>query len=224
METLKDSKGTNFLAMSILVSAIIISGVLIYVFGPSRSADLPDDSEAQVDIMDNDPVKGSPDAPVTVVEFSDFQCPFCADFYNDTLPLITQEYVDNGKVKIVYRDFPLSIHPQAAPAALAAECANEQGKFWEYHDKLFDNQEALSPSIYSSFASELGLDISKFNSCVSSNKYADEIVGDFQDGQRLGVSGTPTFFVIPEGGQPVMIVGAQPYQVFKSAIDTALQQ
>ncbi len=96
------------------------------------------------DITDNDPVKGSEDAPITIVEFSDFECPFCGRFFSQTLPLIEDNYIDTGKVKFVYRDFPLSFHPQAQPAAEAAECANEQGKFWDYHDKIFNNQGALS--------------------------------------------------------------------------------
>ena len=166
---------------------------------------------------DDDPVKGNPDAPVTIIEFSDFQCPYCASFFSDTLPQIEQNYIDTGKVKLVYRDFPLSFHANAEPAAEAAECAGEQGKYWEMHDKLFENQASLSAASYKQWAADLGLDTAKFDSCLDSSKYASEIQKDVQDGQAAGVSGTPTFFV--NGNK---VVGAQPYSVFEQAIEAAL--
>ncbi|MBI4176699.1 MAG: DsbA family protein, partial [Candidatus Aenigmarchaeota archaeon] len=167
---------------------------------------------------DDDPAAGPADAKVTLIEFSDFQCPFCGRFYEQTLSQIKSNYVDTGKIRFVYRDFPLdSIHPQAKPAALAAECADEQGKFWEYHNKLFENQGSLSDSYYKQLAADLGLDTGQFNTCVDSGKYASEVDKDFQDGAAAGVSGTPTVFV---NGQK--IVGAQPYGVFEAAIEQAL--
>ena len=170
-------------------------------------------------LVDDDPMKGQKSAPVTIVEFSDFQCPFCARFYTDTLTQIQKDYIDTGKVKIVYRDFPLSFHTNAQPAAEAAECADDQGKFWQFHDKLFENQQALSGDNYKLWAKELGLDTKKFNDCVDSNKYASEVQKDMTDGQAAGVSGTPAFFV---NGQ--FLSGAQPYAAFKSAIDAALAE
>ncbi|MBI4019830.1 MAG: DsbA family protein, partial [Candidatus Aenigmarchaeota archaeon] len=167
---------------------------------------------------DDDPAVGPADAKVTVIEFSDFQCPFCGRFYTQTLPQIKQNYVDTGKIRFVYRDFPLeSIHPNARPAANAAECADEQGKFWEYHNKLFENQGSLSDAYYKQAASELGLDMEQFNSCYDSKKYDAEVSKDFQDGASAGVTGTPTVFV---NGRA--IVGAQPYATFQAAIDQAL--
>ncbi|MEM5804955.1 MAG: DsbA family protein [Candidatus Aenigmatarchaeota archaeon] len=166
---------------------------------------------------DDDPTKGSANAKVTMIEFSDFQCPFCARFWKDTLPLLEEEYIKTGKLKFVYRDFPLDFHQFAKKAAEAAECANEQNKFWEYHDKLFENQQALDITSLKRYAQELGLDTAKFNECLDSGKYANEVQKDVQDGMAYGVSGTPTFFI-----NGIKVVGAQPYSVFKQIIDQEL--
>lgn len=168
-------------------------------------------------LADDDPMEGKADAPVTIVEFSDFQCPFCGRFYLDTYTQIKKDYVDTGKVKFIYRDYPLSFHPNAKPAALAAGCANEQGKFWQFHDKLFTNQASLSAENYKLWAKDLGMDTKKFNDCFDKQKYDAEIQKDFADGQAAGVTGTPAFFV---NGR--FISGAQPYANFKTAIDAAL--
>ncbi len=165
----------------------------------------------------DDPMKGDPDAPVTIVEFSDFECPFCGRFYSQTYGLIEQNYINTGKANIVFRDFPLSFHQQATPAALAAECADDQGKFWEYHDLIFENQGALSDASYTAWAQQLGLDMNEFDSCYTSRKHLAEVQEDFQEGGALGITGTPGFFV---NGR--LISGAQPYSVFEAAIEAAL--
>jgi len=124
--------------------------------------------------VDNDPIIGNPDAPITIIEFSDFQCPFCARFYTQTLPLIHEEYIDLGKVKLVFRDYPIqSIHPNAVPAAVASECANEQGKFKEMHDMLFEKQNEWSRqetadalSLFSQYATKMQLEQETFDSCL----------------------------------------------------------
>ena len=167
--------------------------------------------------VDDDPALGEANAPVTIIEFSDYQCPFCGKFFTETEGQLRKEYVETGKVKLVYRDFPLEFHPEAEPAALAADCANEQGKFWEYHDLLFTNQAELSDANYKKWAADLGLDTTKFNTCYKKLKYLDEVKKDMADGQKYGVSGTPAFFV---NGK--MITGAQPYAIFKQEIDTAV--
>ena len=173
---------------------------------------------AKVEVSeDDDPVKGVKNAPVTIIEFSDFQCPYCGRFFSETLPSIEQKYIQSGKVKMVYRDFPLSFHPEAQPAAEAAECAKEQGKFWEFHDKIFENQQGMSAAAYKQWASEVGLNTAQFNSCVDSGKYRQEVQKDFAEGSSYGVSGTPSFFI-----NGMMVSGAQPYQVFEQAIEAAL--
>jgi len=186
---------------------------------PSQKANNPPvGGEGKVEVSaDDDPFLGSKDAKVTIVEFSDFQCPFCARFHSQTFPQLKKEYIDTGKVRYVYRDFPLSFHQHAMNAAIAAECADEQGKFWEYHDKLFQNQRALDDSSLKRYAEEIGLDTSKFNSCLDNKETASEVNKDVQDGQRYGVSGTPTFFI-----NGVKLVGAQPYSAFKQVVDQQL--
>lgn len=180
--------------------------------------------------FDDDPIIGNPDAPITIVEFSDFQCPFCARFHVQTLPLILEEYINEGKVKLVFRDFPIqSIHPNALPAAVAAECANEQGQFRAMHDMLFDNQNqwnnletADSLAVFSQYSSSINLDQEKFDSCLTSGKYIDEIKNDLEDGRKYGVSGTPGFFVGNEKLGFVELKGAQPFDSFKKIIDAQL--
>lgn len=180
--------------------------------------------------LDDDPVKGDPNAPITIVEFSDFQCPFCARFFTTTLPLIEKNYIETGKVKFVYRDFPLpDIHQNAIPAAIAAECADEQGMFWEYHDKIFENQLLWQDldkqnvvSTFEQFAKELGLDTESFNTCLESAKYLDEVQNDLNDGVSYGVTGTPGFFIGNEKIGYTMVSGAQPYASFEQLLDQLL--
>jgi len=179
---------------------------------------------------DNDPIIGNPDAPITIIEFSDFQCPFCARFHIQTLPLIIEEYIEQGKVKLVFRDFPIqNIHPNALPASVAAECANEQGKFKEMHDMLFDNQNEWNKqetinalSLFSQYATEIQLEQETFDSCLTSGKYIDEIRKDLDDGRDYGVSGTPGFFVGNDEIGYVELRGAQPFDNFQKVIDAQL--
>jgi protein-disulfide isomerase len=167
---------------------------------------------------DDDAVLGDKNAPVTIIEFSDYQCPFCQRFWSETLPLIKSEYIDTGKVKLVYRDFPLTqIHPAAMAAAQATECVREQGgdkAFWEMHDKIFENQQILSEASLRQWAGELGFNI---DSCLTSNKFRNEVQKDLAEGSAAGVGGTPAFFV---NGR--LISGAQPFGAFKQAIDAEL--
>ena len=180
--------------------------------------------------VDNDPIIGNPDAPITIIEFSDFQCPFCARFYTQTLPLIYDEYIEPGKVKLVFRDYPIqSIHPNAVPAAVASECANEQGKFKVMHDMLFEKQNEWSGqetvdalSLFSQYATKIQLEQDTFDSCLTSGKYIDEIKKDLADGRDYGVSGTPGFFVGNDQIGYVELKGAQPFESFKKVIDTQL--
>lgn len=180
---------------------------------------------------DDDPIIGNPNAPITIIEFSDFQCPFCARFHVQTLPLLLEEYIEQGKVKLVFRDFPIqSIHPNALPAAVAAECANEQGQFKAMHDMLFDNQNQWSKqetdvalSIFSQYATEIQLDQNTFDSCLTSGKYIEEIRNDLEDGRSYDVTGTPGFFIGNDDIGYVELKGAQPFESFKKVIDAQLE-
>jgi protein-disulfide isomerase len=167
------------------------------------------------------PTKGSPEAKVTMVEFSDFLCPFCAQFAIWTLPKIEEEYVETGKVKLIFRNLP--IHGEvAARAAEAALCAHEQGQFWEYHDRLFADslnrgRKAFTPENLVALAVELGLDGEGFELCLDSRRYSSAVEEDIAEGKRLGVQGTPTFFINDR-----KIVGAQPYENFRRVIEEEL--
>jgi len=180
--------------------------------------------------FDDDPVKGNPNAAVTIVEFSDFQCPFCKRFADQTLPSLQRDYIDTGKVNFVYRDFPLdNIHPNARTAHIAAECADEQEGFWQYHDILFEKQgqwarqsAAEANDSFKQFASDVGLDLTSFSSCLDSQSFADEVNKDYLEGVNYGITGTPTFFIGNAKDGFVKLSGAQPYDVFKQRIEQQL--
>jgi len=180
---------------------------------------------------DNDPIIGNMDAEITIIEFSDFQCPFCARFHVQTLPTIMDEYINKGTVKLVFRDFPIqSIHPNALPASVAAECANEQKKFKEMHDVLFEKQNEWSNqniesvmNTFSQYASDLGLEEKAFDSCLKNGKYIEEIQKDLDDGRTYGISGTPGFFIGNEQIGFIELKGAQPFENFKKVIDDQLK-
>ncbi len=161
---------------------------------------------------------------MTVVEYSDFECSFCADFNRDVFPVLRQNYIDTGKVRFMYRYFPLSFHPAAVPSALAAQCAQEQGKFWEFHDAIYAAQEKQGTGTITYTADDItkwvngiGLDMTAFNACVSSVKFQAIVDRDLAAGTAAGVDGTPSYFV-----NGTLLVGAQPYAAFKAAIDAAL--
>lgn len=161
-----------------------------------------------------DPVHGNDKAPVTIVEFTDFQCPYCKRAI-ETLERVREAYPN--EVKIVARQFPLPGHDRARPAAEAALCANEQGRYWEYRQRLFSDQKKLSDADLRQHAKDVGLDETKFAQCLSAGRYAEQVKKDLAEGQKYGVRGTPAFFVNGE-----FISGAQPFASFDEAIKTAL--
>ncbi len=170
-------------------------------------------------VTDEDHVKGNKNAPVTIIEYSDFECPYCGAF-EPTLDAIMAKYKD--QVRLVYRHFPLSFHPQAQPAALASECAAEQGKFWEFHAAMFTNQEALSADYYKKLATDNKLNLTKFNDCVSSQKYLTKVQDQAAAGGAAGINGTPGTFIIGKDGSATPITGAVPEATLSAAIDKAL--
>jgi protein-disulfide isomerase len=185
---------------------------------PTPTAAVPVAPPAPVAVSaDDDPVLGDADAPIEIIEFSDFECPFCSRFYTQTMPQIVSEYIDTGKAKLVFRDFPLSFHANAQKAHEAAECAKDQDKYWEMHDTIFENQQAISVADLKGHAADLGLDSEAFDSCLDSGEKAAEVAKDLADGQAAGASGTPTFFI-----NGVKLVGAQPFSAFKQTIDAQL--
>ncbi|MCB9362396.1 DsbA family protein [Candidatus Woesearchaeota archaeon] len=183
---------------------------------PEPTPSAPVDMEA---LFDDDAVKGDPEAPVTIVEWSDFECPFCARFYEQSYKTIVDEYVNTGKVKIIFRDFPLSFHPNAQKAAEAAECAGEQDKFYEMHDKLFESGVSGGVATFKKYAADIGLDQKAFDSCLDNGDMAAEVAADMSDGVAAGIKGTPGFIINGE-----LVSGAQPIAVFKQVIDAKLAE
>jgi protein-disulfide isomerase len=171
------------------------------------------------------PVEGDSGAKVAIVEFTDFQCPVCGKFAAQIYPQLLADYIDTGKIRYIYEDFPLtSMHPHAAPAANAAHCAAEQGKFWQMHDSLYANQDALGQADFTNRAQTLGLNVDQFNACVASGKYDGTVQQSVAYGSSLGVNATPTMFIgtLRADGMFVpdhMIRGLYPYEQYKTALD-----
>lgn len=200
-----------------------------------NAAAQPPQPEKGIASVDGDPVLGNADAPVTIIEFSDYECPFCKRHFDETLPQLVKEYVDTGKVKIVYRDFPLSFHdPMATKEAVAANCAREQGgdkKYFEFHDEIFkrtiSNGNGLNDEKIQTIAKDLGLNTSKFTSCLSNQAQADEVKKDLADAAKAGGTGTPTFIIGKSTSNGEidgdLVVGAQPFAAFQAIIDPLLE-
>mgnify|MGYP000632418575 CR=1 FL=1 len=177
--------------------------------------------------VDDDPMIGDEDATITLIEFTDYQCPFCSRHFQQTYGQIKKDYIDTGKVKYVSRDFPLGFHPHAQKASEASECADDQGKFWEMHDELFNKQGEWSQSpdavaAFKKMATDLGLNAGTFNTCLDSGKYKAEVEKDLADGQASGIDGTPGFWIIGPDGTGQKISGAYPFETFKAAFDGLL--
>lgn len=177
--------------------------------------------------VDDDPVLGEAGATVTIIEFGDYQCPVCRLFWHDVEPRLKKEYIDTGKVRLVFRDFPIDqIHPEAAIASMAAQCAADQGKYWQYHDKIFREQDNRGDDVIrfkaadlKKWAADIKLDATAFNTCLDSSRHKSEVEKDFADGAAIGIQGTPTFII---NGR--VVGGAQPYPVFKRIIDEELKR
>lgn len=168
------------------------------------------------------PVLGDENAPITIVEFSDYQCPFCRRHVEQTMPILMQEMIDTGRVRYEFKDFPLdNIHPEARKAGEAARCAADQDMYWEMHDLIFFNQEAWggqgvegATAVFSQLATELGLEMDSFDACLTSGQYASAVEADLNEGLSLGITGTPTFFI---GGYGIS--GAQPFDLFEMVVE-----
>ncbi len=213
---------------AIVLAAVVIAVAVIYsVNGPSAGNKKDNSKTAALGVLpavsSTDFVLGDQNAPVTMIEYGDFQCPFCGKFFKETEPTLREKYVKTGKVKFIYRDFAF-LGPESTWAANAAKCAGEQGKFWQYHDYLFnsqrgENQGAFSKDNLKGFAKVVGLDIAKFNICLDSDKYNDAISKETKSGGEAGVTGTPANFI-----NGVLYAGALPTNNFFQIIDTELSK
>lgn len=239
MENETESKNNMLIPASIIVAGLLVALAVLYARGgisnpvPSGKDNAANNNPAVADILkikDGDFVLGDPKAKVVYIEYGDFQCPYCGIFYKTIQPQIVSQYVESGKVAFVWRDFAFLDtlagieHGESHMAAEAARCAGEQGKFWEYHDKLFlnqkgENQKAFAAANLKKFAGDLGLDQSKFNSCLDSGKYTDAVKKSTDDGNTAGVDGTPASFINGKffSGAP------RSFSDVKSIIDQALR-
>lgn len=200
---------------------------------PTQQA--PEDNGALVKVsVDDDPILGNKNAKVTLIEFSDYECPFCKKYFTDTYPQIKKDYIDTGKVKMVFRDLPLGFHQNAPKQAEAAECARKQGGdtvYFKYHDQIFTKTTSggtgLALDQLPVIAKELGLNVNKFQKCLDSGEFKNEVEKDLSDAGKVGASGTPTFLIGKSTGNGeidgVKVVGAQPYSAFKTIIDELLK-
>jgi protein-disulfide isomerase len=205
----------------------LVSGFLIWGQGSQAAsnsvADVGQTVPAPVQQVTRYPVEeggnpsiGPADAPITIIEFSDYQCPYCQKWQATVYQRLLDEYPT--QVRLVYRDYPLnSIHPEAAPAANAANCAGEQDAYWQFHDKLFSYEYDLGKETYLTYAQELKLDMTAFTACLESDLYAAEVAADLEYAAGLGIQSTPTFFI-----NGLYMVGAQPFETFKKLIDQEL--
>jgi protein-disulfide isomerase len=193
---------------------------------PARTAFAPTDTQ-----LGNVPSKGENDAPVTLIEFSDYQCPYCKRHATQVMPTLVSKYVDSGQLRIVMLEYPIeNLHRRAVPTSEAALCAGDQGKYWEMHDSLFNDQKANTDEAFQQMAASIGLDVAAFTECMSSDQFMNQIKADMVEGQRLGISGTPSFVVgltDPEDSNNVhltkFIRGAQSEQAFSAAIDELIK-
>lgn len=220
-----------FLPASILIAGVLVAGAVIYSTGlkglapannqPANISNINPSPEVSLKLNSEDVILGDANAPVTVIEYGDFQCPFCGKFFSQTEPLIKENYIRAGKVKFVYRHFAF-LGPESVEAAKAAECAKDQGKFWQYHDALFnaeiqDGQEHngnLNVNLFKSLASQLAMNLDSFSSCLAANKYANKVQKDYDDGITAGVQATPTAFI-----NGTKVEGAVPFSSFKAIIN-----
>jgi protein-disulfide isomerase len=238
-------KRDYFLPVSILVAGVIIAGAVVFMSlykgsapaaaptGGAQAGTQPAAAQPSANTADimklgaNEAVLGNASAPVTIVEYADYQCPFCTKFFSQTEPLIVSNYVNTGKAKMVFRNLAF-LGPESVAAASAAECANDQGKFWTYHDSLYkakiadenkggsENDGYFTQALFIQLAGQVGLNVSQFTSCVSSNKYNNAVTQEKTDASNFGINSTPTFFI---NGQQIQ--GAQPYSSFQQVLDAA---
>jgi len=213
--------------------------------GTTAGAQAPANGQAQapqperptkgVATIDDDPILGDKNAPITIIEFSDYECPFCKRHFTDTYPKLIKEYIDTGKARLVFRDFPLSFHdPMATKEAIAANCAKDQGgdkKYFEFHGEIFkrttSNGNGLDDAKLKTIATDLSLNMNSFNTCLTNKAMEDEVKKDIADGSAAGASGTPTFLIGKTTADGKvdgdLLIGAQPFAAFQAVIDPLLQ-
>ncbi len=217
--------------VSIVIAIIVVSALN---FNTDNASMIDSGTESSVSLLSfsnlitsDTPLKGDPSAPITLIEFGDFQCPNCGRFARDTSPQIEASYIESGQVSMAFKHFPV-VGPDSKPAAMASQCANDQGMFWEFHDELYNNQGHensgwASRDNLKQFALNMGLDTKKFNSCLDSNKYQSLVEKDLNLAKQIDFRGTPSFLILKsDGSQPQALTGAYPYATFEKIFDESL--
>ena len=203
------------------VFSFLISGLALCGFSTVTHAKAPDFL-----IQEDDVVRGDPKAPITILEYSDFTCGFCEKFFHETFPQLLSQYIETGKVRFVYRDFPRSPGGPALHSSQAARCAGQQDAYWPMHDRLFNSGGQLSMDQLKGYAKELGLKGNQFAQCMDNNEFVTDIFKDRMEGGSLGIRGTPAFVLfptnVPDNPNLILIPGAFPFETFKEQIDKLL--
>jgi len=239
----KDGRKRDYLLpVSVLIAGVMISGSIVYMVLNKNSGTAPGAGNLAAvgantatggatnggdvsKVGNRDVILGDKNAPVTIIEYSDYQCPFCAKFFKEAEPLLIANYVEAGKARMIFRNFQF-LGPESAAAAASAECAKDQSKFWAYHDALYNAEAAdgkensgnLTETLFVKLAAGVGLDTKAFTDCINSGKYVNQVAKDATDAQALGVNSTPTTYINSR-----QFLGALPYQQFADAIDAALK-
>jgi len=211
----------------IIISIAILSVIVVYSSSSVETENRDVRTHGIISTTMGSSILGNPSAQVTIVEFGDYQCHQCYNWFHNTKPTVFQNYVDTGKVNFVFMDLAF-LGMDSPKAAQASYCAEDQGKYWEYHNQLYTAQESQIDNGWANsqrlkaFAFSLGLDMELFDSCLDSGKYAKRVQYNIAEAKKLGASGTPTFFIIGPDGQQQKLVGAQPYSVFKQVLDSMI--
>ena len=213
--------------IGIIVSTVIISVIVAYSSSSVETENLDARTHGMISTTMGSSILGNPSAQITIVEFGDYQCHQCYNWFHNTKPTVFQNYVDTGKANFVFMDLAF-LGTDSPKAAQASYCAEDQGKYWEYHNQLYTAQESQIDNGWANserlkaFAFSLDLDMELFDSCLDSGKYTKRVQYNIAEAKKLGASGTPTFFIVGPDGQQQKLVGAQPYSVFKQVLDSMI--
>ena len=206
-----------------LIAIPVVIGIIVALYLQYQSGDVQEKTTAQTLIQNGSPVMGNSNAKITLLEWGDYQCTYCYRFHQSSKDVIIEEYVNTGKINFVFRDFPLN-GPNSVLAAQGSYCANDQGKYWEYHDETYKNWEGentgwVTRDSLLQFAKTVNLDVNQFNKCMDDNKYKQKVLDNEKFGKNIGIDATPSFLVITDN-KVVKIVGNQPLSVFRQVLDT----
>ena len=207
-----------------LIAIPVLFGIIVALYLQYQNGETQEKTTAQTLIQNGSPVMGNSNAKITLLEWGDYQCTYCYRFHQSSKDVIIEEYVNTGKVNFVFRDFPLN-GPNSVLAAQGSYCANDQGKYWEYHDETYKNWEGentgwVTRDSLLQFAKTVNLDVNQFNKCMDDNKYKQKVLDNEKFGKNIGIDATPSFLVITDN-KVVKIVGNQPLSVFRQVLDTA---